>query len=76
MTDPSWKKVVFVIFGLIALVWLLLSLYALAEGFVGGDPLYIVIPGHFLAQYSLLGKVYLVASALLPFVVIGALILA
>lgn len=71
----SLRRLTFIACGLVALVWLVLSLIALAAGFTGGDPLYVVIPGSTaLAQFSLLGKVYLVSSALLPFIVIGALV--
>jgi hypothetical protein len=71
VSKPSWRLV---LFGLIALFWVALSLLALIAGFTGHQPLYTVIPGSIaIPQLSLLGKVYLVTSGLMPFVVIAAI---
>jgi hypothetical protein len=68
------KSLVLVVCGLVALLWIGLTLVALAASITGGDPLYTAYPGGLvLPSLSLFGKVYLVASALMPFVVIGAI---
>lgn len=55
-------------------VWLALTLVALGLSIIGGDPLYTAYPGGLvLPHLSLFGKIYLVSSMLMPFVVIGAI---
>jgi hypothetical protein len=68
------KSLPILVFGLIGLFWFALTLFALVESIRGGDPLYTAYPGGLvLPHYSLLGKIYLVSSALMPFIVIGAI---
>jgi hypothetical protein len=74
MDKSTRQSLPLIIFGLVGLFWFALTLFALVESIRGGDPLYTAIPGGLvLPQYSLFGKVYLVVSALMPFVMIGAI---
>jgi len=72
--NRSLNSVLLVVFGLVAILWVVLTLVILAGGFAGADPLYTAGPGGLvLPNFSLLGKAYLVSSMLMPFVVIGAI---
>jgi hypothetical protein len=74
MKNPPLKSTVLILFGFIALLWVLLSLIALVAGFTGHNVLFGVVPGSVtLPPLSLFGKVYLALSAILPFVVLGAI---
>jgi len=74
MKSTPLRSLTLSVFGLIAAVWFLLTLVALVASIVGGNPLYTVVQGSVaLPQLSLLGKVYLVSSGLMPFIVIGAI---
>ncbi|MGC2289105.1 MAG: hypothetical protein WA688_04535 [Thermoplasmata archaeon] len=74
MKSFSVKSLPFALFGLVALVWFVLTLVVLLVSITGGDPLYTAFPsGHVLVHFSLLGTTYLVTSALMPFIVIGAI---
>jgi hypothetical protein len=77
MKNPAPKSVVLALFTLIGLVWGALTLYALAKSFLGGNPFTTVVIGPaFALHMTLFGKVYLVTSGLMPFVVLGAIALA
>jgi hypothetical protein len=68
------KSTSLVVFGAIGLIWLVLTLVVLVGSITGGDPLYTAPPGGLvLPHLSLLGTAYLVASGIMPFVVIGAI---
>ncbi|MCI4353558.1 MAG: hypothetical protein L3K14_09310 [Thermoplasmata archaeon] len=70
----SWRSATVALLGLLSLLWLVLTLAALIGSLTGGDPLYTAIPGGLvLASLTLFGKVYIVSSILMPFVVIGAI---
>lgn len=68
------RSTTLVVFGGIALIWFVLTLVVLVGSITGGDPLYTAPPGGLvLPHLSILGTVYLVVSAVMPFVVIGAI---
>lgn len=70
----SLKSATLIVCGLVGLLWLGLTLLALAWSIVGGDPLYTAYPGGLvLPSLSLFGKVYLISSMVMPFIVIGAI---
>lgn len=74
MTGPAQKSWRWIGFGLFGLLWFVLTLVALIDGIRGGHLLFSATPGNLvLPQLSLFGKVYLVASAAMPFVVILAI---
>ncbi len=76
MTSPSRKSWRLIGFGLFGLLWFALTLVALVDGIRGGHLLFAQVPGNLvLPQLSLFGEVYLVLSALMPFVVILAIAL-
>ncbi|HLY76803.1 MAG TPA: hypothetical protein VKT21_02835 [Thermoplasmata archaeon] len=77
MKGPAPKSLPAIGFGLIALLWVVLTLIVLVGSITGGDPLYTALPGGtVLPNLSLLGKLYLGLSVLMPFVVLGALVAA
>jgi hypothetical protein len=74
MNRPTFKALPLFIFGAAALLWIALTLVGLVGSITGSNPLYIGSPGGLvLPNLSLLGRIYLVASILLPFFVIGAI---
>lgn len=75
MQKLTLKTTVLAICLAVGAVWLALTLVALGLSIVGGDPLYTAYPGGLvLPHLSLFGRVYLVTSILMPFVVIGAIV--
>ncbi len=75
MQKLTLKTTVLVVCLAVGAVWLALTLVALGLSIVGGDPLYTAYPGGLvLPHLSLFGRVYLVTSILMPFVVIGAIV--
>lgn len=74
MRPLNTKSIPLLIFGVVAVVWIALTLVALAGSITGGNPLYVGNPGGLvLPNLSLLGRVYLVSSALMPFFLIFAI---
>jgi hypothetical protein len=74
MKMPSRKSIPLLLCGIVGLLWIALTLLALALSITGGDPLYTHVPGALvLPNLSLFGKIYLVSSVLLPFILIGAI---
>jgi hypothetical protein len=72
--DASRSSWPLVVLGLIALFWVAVSILALIAGFTGHNLLYTVTPGSAaIPPLSLLGKIYLVTSGLMAFVVIAAI---
>lgn len=68
------KSLVLIVCGLVALLWVGLTLFALVSSITGGDPLYTSVPGGLvLPNLTLFGKAYLATSMLMPFIVIGAI---
>lgn len=77
MTRFSGRSGILALFGLLTVLWLVLTLAALIGSVTGGDPLYTAIPGSLvLPSLSLFGKLYIASSFLMPFVVIGTISLA
>ena len=74
MQRVSLKTAILAVCVAIGVIWVLMTLLALGLSIVGGDPLYTAYPGGLvLPHLSLFGKVYLVTSVLMPFIVIGAI---
>ncbi|MFZ0831050.1 MAG: hypothetical protein WCB18_00580 [Thermoplasmata archaeon] len=74
MKQLTPKGLVLIVCGLVALLWIGLTLVALVASITGGDPLYTAVPGGLvLPNLTVFGKVYLVTSILMPFIVIGAI---
>jgi hypothetical protein len=77
MKNPAPKSVVLGVFALIGLFWGGLTLVAVAKSFLGGNPFTTVVTGSsFALHMTLFGKIYLVTSGIMPFVVLGAIALA
>jgi hypothetical protein len=71
---PALKHAITVLFGLIGLFWFAMSLVALVAGITGHNVLFEAATGSVvLPPLSLLGKVYVVTSGILPFVVLGVI---
>jgi hypothetical protein len=74
MSAPSRRSVPLIAFGLVASLWVALTIVALVGSITGGNPLYVGSPGGLvLPNLSLLGRAYLISSIAMPFFLIGAI---
>ena len=77
MVNPSLRSVVFVLCSVLSAIWMLLTIAVLVTSITGHSYLYTAPPGGLvLPHLSLLGKVYMGSSLVMPFAGFLALLVA